>query len=215
MKTKILLIGGGGHCRVVLDLLLSGKKYQIAGIIDSRKRLRDDIFGIPVIGTDRDLPRLFKSGIKYCFISIGSIGDVRPRVKLYELAKKIGFIFPNLISRSALVSSRSSLGAGNYIAPRAIVNAGARIGNNCIINTGAIVEHDCRIGDFSHISPGSVLSGGVSIGYRSHIGAGSVVIQNVKIAQKVVIGAGSVVTKDIPEGVVVYGNPCRERRKDA
>ena len=215
MKRKILLVGAGGHCKVILDLLLSGKEYKIAGIIDLKERLKDNIFGISVIGTDRDLPRFYKSGIKYCFISVGSIGDARVRVKLYSFAKKIGFIFPNLISPDALVSSRSCLGAGNYIAPGVIINAGARIGNNCIINTGAIVEHDCRIGDFAHLSPGAVLGGGVSIGDYSHIGAGSVVIQNVKIAEKAVIGAGSVVTRNVPEGVVAYGNPCKERKRNA
>lgn len=215
MKSKILLVGAGGHCKVILDLLLSCKEYKIAGIIDLRERLKDNILGIPVIGTDRDLSHFFKSGIKHCFISVGSIGDARVRVKLYSLAKKIGFMFPNLISPKALVSPRSSIGVGNYIAPGVIINAGAQIGNNCIINTGAIVEHDCRIGDFVHLSPGAVLGGGVSIGDYSHIGAGSTVIQDVKIAENTIVGAGSVVTKNIRKGIVAYGNPCKERKKNA
>lgn len=215
MKRKIVLVGVGGHCGVILDLLLSRKEYEISGIIDLKERLGDNIFGIPVIGTDADLPRVFRSGVKYCFISVGSIGNPALRIKLYGLAKKTGFILPNLISSNALISSRISLGEGNYIAPGVIINAGVQIGSNCIINTGAIVEHDCRIGDFVHLSPGSVLSGKVSIGDYSHIGAGSVVIQNVKIAEKAVIGAGSVVTRNIPKDVVAYGNPCKERKRNA
>lgn len=215
MKRKILLVGAGGHCKVIVDFLLCNMEYKIAGIIDLKERLGDKIFGVPVVGTDADLPHFLKSGIKYCFISVGSIGDSGLRAKLCRIAKKTGFILPNLISPDARLSSRISLGEGNYIAPGVIINAGARIGNNCIINTGAIIEHDCRVGDFVHISPGAILSGGVSIGDYSHIGAGSSVIQNVEIGEKTVIGAGSVVTKNIRKGVVAFGNPCKERRLNA
>lgn len=214
MKHKILLIGSGGHCKVVLDLLLRVREYEIAGLIDLRERLGTKVFGFPVIGTDADLTRLFRSGIKHCFISIGSIGDPRLRVNLYGLAKNTGFEFPNLISPDALVSSRVILGGGNYIAPGVVINAQTRIGNNCILNTGALIEHDCKIGDFVHISPGAVLSGGVNIGDYSHIGTGSIIIQNVKIGGKTIIGAGSVVMKDVRKGKVAYGNPCKERKSN-
>ncbi len=199
---------------MVLDLLLRVKEYEVVGIIDLKKRLGTEVFGISVIGIDTDLPRFFKSGIKYCFISIGSIGNPCLRVKLYGFAKKIGFVMPNLISPSALVSSRVILGEGNYIAPGAAINAGTQIGNACILNTGAIIEHDCNVGNFVHLSSGSVLSGGVNVGDNSHIGAGSIVIQNVKIGEKTIIGAGSVVTKNIRKGVIAYGNPCKERKQN-
>jgi len=215
MKPKILLIGSGGHCKVVLDLLLRVKEYEVVGLIDVRKRLGAKVFGTSVIGRDADLPRFFRSGIKYCFISIGSVGDPGLRVKLYGLAKRIGFILPNLISPSALVSSRAILGEGNYIAPWAAINAGTQIGNACILNTGAIIEHDCKIGNFVHISSGAILSGGVSIGAYSHIGAGSVIIQNLRVAEETIIGAGSVVTKNIHKGKIAYGNPCKERKANA
>ena len=215
MKKKILLIGAGGHCKVVLDLLLSSKEYEVAGIIDRKERIGERVLGVPVSGTDSDLPRFFKAGVKHCFISVGSVGDPCLRVKLYDLAKKSGFGFPNLISPYALVSSRALLGKGNFIAPGAVINAGTKIGDNCILNTGAIIEHDCEVGDFVHVASGSVLSGGVSVGDHSHIGTGTFVIQNVKIGEKTVVGAGSVVTKDIRKGVVAYGNPCRERKQNA
>ncbi|MFA5240441.1 MAG: acetyltransferase [Phycisphaerae bacterium] len=215
MKRKILLIGAGGHCKVILDLLAQAGNYGVAGIIDLRERLGSKVLGAPVIGTDADLPRFFKSGIKYCFISVGSIGNPCLRIKLYNSAKKSGFLFPNLISADAKVSSQVSLGEGNYIAPGVIVNAGTQIGNNCIFNTGVIIEHDCRIGDFVHLSPGSILSGGVNIGEGSHIGSGSVIIQNIQIGERTVIGAGSVVTKNIRKGMVAYGNPCKERKTNA
>ncbi|MDD5131501.1 MAG: acetyltransferase [bacterium] len=212
MKQKILLLGSGGHCRVIIDLLLQLRKYEIAGLIDLKKRKGSEIFGFPVIGTDIDLSRLFRSGIKYCFIAVGSIGDPSVRVKLFKKASELGYIFPNLISPEAVVSRLASFGAGNYIAPGVIINAGARIRQHCIINTGAIVEHDCQIGDFAHLSPGAVLSGGVSVGNYSHIGSGTVVIQNVKIGNHTVIGAGSVVTKNVGSHIVAWGNPCKKRK---
>ncbi len=215
MNKKILLVGAGGHCKVILDLLSYSKEYEVSGIIDVKGRLGDKIFVVPVNGSDSDLPRFFKKGVKYCFISVGSVGDTRLRVKLYNLARKSGFIFPNLISPYALVSSRALLGESNFIGPWVTINAGSKIGDNCILNTGAIIEHDCMIGDFVHVSPGVVLSGGVSVGDHSHIGAGSIIIQNVEIGERAIIGAGSVITKNIRKGMVAYGNPCKERKANA
>jgi len=214
VKSKILLLGAGGHSKVILDSLLGDKQYEVAGIIDLKERLGEVIFNIPVLGTNEDLARFFKLGIRHCFISIGSVGDPRLRVRLYTLAKKTGIILPNIISSKALISSRISLGEGNYIAAGVIINAGAQVGNNCIINTAAIIEHDCQIGNFVHLCPGVILSGGVSVGDYSHVGTGSVTIQNVTIGKKTIIGAGSVVTKDIRGGVVAFGNPCKERKKN-
>lgn len=214
MKNKILLIGAGGHCKVVLDVLFSNKEYEVAGIVDLKDLIGSKVLGIPVIGTDPDLPRFFKAGIKNCFITVGSIGRSKTRVNLYNIAKRAGFAFPNVVSPSALVSSQAILGHGNYIAPGVIINAGAKLGSNCIVNTGAIIEHDCTVGDFVHLSPGSILSGGVTIGDHSHIGTGSVVIQNLEIGTNVIVGAGSVVTKNVHKNTVAYGNPCKERKKN-
>lgn len=215
MKYKLLLIGAGGHCKVILDLLLNSQEYEVAGIIDLKERLRDNVFGVKVIGTDSDIPKFYKKGIRHCFISIGSVGNAGLRAKMYNTARRSGFIFPNLVHPSALISYRASLGEGNYIAPGAVINAGARIGNNCIINTGAIIEHDCKLGDFVHLSPGSILSGGVTVGDYSHVGTGSVIIQNLEIGANVIIGAGSVVAKNIRKNMIAYGNPCKERKKNA
>lgn len=213
MKRKILLIGAGGHCKVILDLLLLGKEYEIAGLIDARSRPGLKVSGVSVIGTDNDLPRFLKSGIKHCFIAIGSAGDPYLRVKLYDFVKKLGFVLPNLISPYALVSTHVVLGEGNYIAPGVFINAGTKIGDNCILNTGAIIEHDCKVGSFVHISPGSLLSGGVTVEDQAHIGAGSIIIQNLKVGKSAIIGAGSVVVEDIRKGAVAYGNPCKEKKR--
>jgi sugar O-acyltransferase (sialic acid O-acetyltransferase NeuD family) len=212
MKHKLLLIGAGGHCKVVVDLLLRSKEYDVVGIVDLKERIGDNISGIQVVGTDSDLPAFYKKGIKYCFISIGSIGDPDLRVKSFNSAQKIGFEFPNLIHPSALISSQATMGCGNYIAPKVVINAGSQIANNCIINTGTIVEHDCKVGNFVNLCPGSLLSGRVHIGDYSHIGTGSIVSHGLIIGTRVIIGVGSVVVKNMPNSVISYGNPCKERK---
>lgn len=214
MKRKLLLIGGGGHCKVILDLLSESKEYEAAGIIDLKERVNGNLSGVPIAGIDSDLPGFFGKGIRHCFISAGSVGVPGLRVKLYNIARKIGFAFPNLIHPFAVVSSRASLGGGNYVAPGAIINAGTKIGDNCIVNTGAIIEHDCLIGDFVHIASGAVLSGNVSVGRNTHIGAGSAVIQGIKIGGNSVVGAGSVVVDNIGPGCLAFGNPCKFIRKN-
>jgi len=214
MKHKVLLIGAGGHCKVVLDLLQQSKDYQAAGIIDKKTRVGEKVLGVPVAGTDADLLKFFKKGIKYCFIAVGSVGDPSLRAKLFDLGCKAGFSFPNLVHPKAIISSHASLGEGNYIAPGAIINAGARIGDHCIINTGVIIEHDCSVGDFVHIASGAVLSGNVSVGKNTHLGTGVSVIQGIKIGSNSVVGAGSVVVKDIASGVIAFGNPCKFIKKN-
>lgn len=212
MKHRLLLMGGGGHCGVILDHLLQEKEYQVVGILDVNESLGKEVLGVPVVGTDKDLPKLFKQGIKHCFISAGSVGNPAIRIKLHDLALRAGYQFPNVIHPSALISPRASLGQGIYVAPYAVINVNAVIGDQCIINTGAIIEHDCAIGDFVHVASGVVLSGGVKVGNFSHIGTGAQVIQYLHIGAKTVVGAGSVVTKNIRQGVVAWGNPCKERR---
>jgi len=210
---KIILVGGGGHCKVVIDALLQQDKYDIVGIIDLQERVGNKISGIPIIGADSELENYYKKGIRFSLITTGSIGNPNLRIKLFNLAKKIGFEFPNVVHPNATVSKSAEIGKGNYIAPGVIINSGSIVGNNCIINTGALIDHDCRIGDFVHIAPGVVVSGGVDIGKYSHIGTGSSIIQNLKIGKNTIIGAGSVVVKDIGDNIVAYGNPCKKRKK--
>ena len=206
-KKKLLLIGGGGHCHSVIDSLLFANAYDEIGIVDNK--LTSSCLGVPVIGTDNDLYSLFKNGWKYAAITVGSVGNVSIRKRLFQMAKEIGFMVPTIIDQSAIIAKRVIIEEGCFIGKRAILNAGAILHTCCIVNTGSIVEHDCEIGEFSHISPGSVLCGQVLVGNNTHIGAGSVVRQQIKIGPNALIGAGSVVVENIPENVKAYGNPCR------
>ena len=204
---KLLLIGGGGHCRSVLDCVLSTGKYKEIGIVDNDTSI--PVLGIPIIGTDDDLSKLFSAGWTDTFVSIGGIGSTVLRRKLYERAKELGFTIPSIIDPSAIIARGIEVKEGVFVGKKVVVNTGSKIDNCAIINTGAVIEHDCIVGAFTHISPGTILCGQVSIGGDTHIGAGSVVRQGIKIGHNSLIGAGSVVVKDLPDNVKAYGNPCR------
>lgn len=207
---KIILLGGGGHCKSIIDTIQTSNLYKIVGIIDLKQNIGQYINGIEVVDSDENLMKYKKAGIENAFISIGSIGNTLVRRKLYDLAKKIGFNIPKIIDNSAIVSKDTEIFDGTFIGKGAIVNTKSVIGLNCIINSGSIVEHDCSIDDFVHISSGVTLCGGVRIGENTHIGANSTVIQYKTIGENVVIGAGSVVIKNIRNNVKAYGNPCKE-----
>lgn len=210
MGNKILLVGGGGNCRSIIDVLLEEDEYDVIGIVDKTKTdmsfLSEKVF---YAGSDTELEELFKDGWDKAFISLGSVGDTSIRRHLYSLVKKVGYIVPNIVSKTAVVSERCKLGEGVFVSKGAVINVCSTIGNCCLINTNSVIEHDCEVGDFVHVSPGAVLCGGVKIGADSHIGAGSVVKQYLTIGNNTIIGMGSVVTKDLSSDSVYYGNPCK------
>jgi len=207
---KILLIGAGGHSKVILDTIIENNEYDEIGIIDTIKHNGTIISGVSVIGKDEDLKRFFDLGYKYAFIAVGSIGNSQIRRRILYLLKKIGFMFPIIVDKSAIISPYSNIMEGTYIGRNVVINSHTKVGKHAIINTGSIIEHDNIIGDFVHISPGSVLCGNVMIGNDTHIGANSTVINNTKIGSKSIIGIGSVVLKDVKSKVTAYGNPCKE-----
>ena len=206
---KIILVGGGGHCKSIINSINDLKQFEIVGIVDKKHK---ECLGldIDIIGSDEDLNSLYKSGIKNAFIGVGSIGNPNIRIKLYNLLKGIGYSFPIIIDKTAIVSSNSMIEEGVFIGKGAIINTNAVIKKQCIINSGAIIEHDCKINEFVHLAPGATLSGGVYIGKRTHIGTNSTIIQNINVGNDVIIGAGSVIVKNVKDGTKVYGNPGRE-----
>lgn len=204
---RLLLIGGGGHCASVLDSVLRAGEYEKVGIVDGNASV--SIMGVSVAGSDGDLPELLKNGWTHAFISVGSIGDVKLRRKLYSMVKELGFAVPSIIDPSAVIAGNADIAEGVFIGKNSVVNTGAVIGTCAIINTSSVVEHDCSVGEFCHVSPGAVLLGNVKVGNNTHIGAGSVVRQGTKIDEDVLVGQGSNVVSDIESGVTAFGNPCR------
>lgn len=206
----IILIGGGSHCKSVIDSLNFMNEWNIIGILDIEEKVGNSVNGIKIIGTDNDLKFYKDQGIEYAFITIGGVGDNTIRRKLFNKVKDVGFSLPILIDPTAIISSNVNIEEGTFIGKGVIVNTDTRIGKNCIINTGVIIEHDGNIHSHIHIAPGTTLSGSVTIDEGSHIGTNSTIIQDVKIGKNTLIGAGSVVVKDIGDNKKAFGNPCRE-----
>lgn len=210
---KIVLVGGGGHCKVIIDLLQKMKEYQIVGITEKDIKV-EKVLDIPVIGDDIILEELYNKGVNYAFISLGAIDNLLRRKALFEKVKTIGFQFPVLIHPSAIISQYAKIGEGSCLMAGAIVNADAQIGENAIINTGTIIEHDCIVGNNVQISPGAILAGQVEVKDNTFIGMGCKIKQGITIGENTIIGAGSVVTKNIPANSVAYGVPATIKRKN-
>lgn len=202
---RIVFIGGGGHGKSVLDTALRMNIFQEIVITDYNMDQDSEIMGCKVVGNDSELASVFAKGIRQAFIAVGSIENTKMRHAIYEKAKEIGFVFPNIIDPSAIVSKTAVLGAGVFVGKNAVVNSFADIGDMAIINTGAIIEHECKIGSFTHVSVNAVICGRSAIGNDSFIGAGSTVIQCVDIGSNAVIGAGSIILKDVEAENNVHG----------
>ena len=204
---KLVLVGGGGHCKSVLDTILRLNTYSEVVITDCKLAAGTRILGCEVVGNDEMLSELFKKGFRNAVITIGSIKSTDIRREAFLKAEAVGFNFPRIIDPSAVVSGSASIGTGVYIGKNAVVNVDAVIDDMAIINTGAIVEHECRIGEFTHVAVGAVVCGGAEIEKDILIGANAVVIQGVKIGRSSIIGAGSVVLRDVPENSKVVRFP--------
>jgi sugar O-acyltransferase (sialic acid O-acetyltransferase NeuD family) len=204
MAKAIYLLGGGGHASVLVDMLKENG-IDIAFICSPKVDPSRKILTATPILDDEDV-LLDKDSTEIELVNgTGSLPGNTLRKELFCKFTEYGFLFSQVISKHAVISSFSTLGHGVQIMPGAIVQAGAVIGDNTIINTGAIIEHDCIIGKHNHIAPGVTLSGQVLTGDNVHIGSGATVIQNVSIGAGTVIAAGAIVTKHIESEKIVFG----------
>jgi len=204
MTDSILVLGAGGHGKVVADCALSCG-LAVAGFIDDAVRPGLQVLGIPVLGPLSELPRLrTRAGA-----IVVAIGDSAKRVALIDHCRSIGLRTPALIHPSAAVSRFATVDDGTVVLAQAAINAGAQVGVGVIVNTGATVDHDCIVGDGVHVCPGAHLAGSVRIGRFSWIGIGSSVKQGTVIGNNAVIGAGAAVVADVEDGVTVVGVPAR------
>jgi len=173
MKEKIVLIGAGGHCHSVIDVIELTNKYEIIGIVDTKENIGKQVLDYKVIACDDDLETIFQT-CKNAVITVGQIKSNQIRVKLFEILTKIGFNLPIIISPLAYVSKHSSIDEGTIIMHHVFINANVKIGKNCIINSKALIEHDVVVEDNCHISTGSVLNGGVVVKENTFFGSNSV-----------------------------------------
>jgi len=201
---RLLVIGAGGHARVVIDIARAAGFDPSAALDPSE--VGSVCNGVKVIGGDDLAEREYSLGMRSAVVAIG---DNRLRMKLGQRLRTIGFALPPLIHPSAMLSPSARVGEGSVVMPLAIINASAAIGEMVIINSGAIIEHDCKIGDGAHVAPGCCLGGTVSVGTGTLVGIGSVVRPEAQIGDFAVIGAGSTVIRNIAGHGVATGCPAR------
>ena len=206
----VIGLGAGGHAKVVIEILRLMGNCECVGLLDPKRALwGTEVLDVPVLGDDSLLPELYRKGVNYAFIGLGTIGDTRPRRGLYEKARREGLQIVNAIHPQAVISPAVEIGHGPTIMAGAVINANAQLGDNVIVNTGAIIEHDCTIGDHVHVATGARLASTVHVDGGAHIGVGASVRQCIRIGRNAIVGAGAVVVDDVPNDVVVEGVPAR------
>ena len=206
MKRPLILIGGGGHCKSVIEVAESAG-YEIKGILDMPDEVGKEVLpGHKVIGTDDEIPQY----VEECdfIITVGFIKNPALRIKLYNKVKAAGGRLATIIASTAHVSKYAELGEGTVIMHQAFVNAGAHIGANCIINTFVNIEHDAEVGNQCHISTVTMVNGECKIGENCFIGSQSVCANCIEIASDIIVGAGSVVRKSVRVKGIYAGNPA-------
>ena len=188
IKPNIVLIGGGGHCISVIDIIENGNEFNIIGILDSNSEEKN-ILGYKILGGDDLIPELVHKNT-YFLITVGQIKNNCPRKKISKVLTKNNAKIATIISPLAYVSKHAKIGLGTVIMNYAVVNAKAKIGKNCIINTMSNIEHDVLIGDYCHISTCAVINGNSEIGSGTFIGSNSTISNNISIKENSVISAG-------------------------
>jgi sugar O-acyltransferase (sialic acid O-acetyltransferase NeuD family) len=189
---EIILIGAGGHCKSVIDIIEQDGQFKIIGIVDKPELIGMDILGYPIIGEDSDLESLAKI-YSYALVTVGQIRSSETRIRLFNLAKKAGFSLPIIISSRAYVSQHADVFDGTVIMHDVLINAGVSIGSNCIVNSKTLIEHDSKILDHCHISTSVTINGGVVIEEGCFIGSGVVTNNSITIKRNSFIKAGSII----------------------
>lgn len=208
MSFPVIVIGGGGHAKVLIDTLLV-LTVNILGFTDCNAvNIFQTIRGTRVLGDD-DIILQYRTDSIRLVNGLGSTKSTNKRREIFEYFKSRGYSFATVIHPASVISRDVEISEGAQIMAGAIIQPGSRIGKNTIINTRVSVDHDCLIGDHVHLAPGVTLSGMVKVGSDSHIGTGATVIQGIHIGQNSLIGAGALVLKDVPAGRAAVGVPAQ------
>jgi UDP-perosamine 4-acetyltransferase len=209
---RIVVVGAGGHAKVVLESLAASEVNEIVGLTDpDRGKWGTLLGGYPVLGGDDVLPTLRGEGVDGAIIALGAN---RLRSRLFEHAIALGFKMVNAIHPRSWISPSARIGDGVVVMAGAVINANARIGDNVIINTGATVDHDCHVGNHAHIAPGCHLGGNVQVGTGTLVGIGASVIPDKRIGQWSIVGAGAVVVRDLPDNCIATGVPAAVKNRN-
>jgi UDP-perosamine 4-acetyltransferase len=209
MNRPVIVIGAGGHAKVLVDaMLLAG--VEILGLLDcNAKQAPEVVLGVPVLGDESLLEEHHPDSV-LLVNAVGSVMNLQARRSVYEKWRSRGYEFTAVAHPGAIVSEDAEVSAGVQVLAGAVVGPGSFVGENTIVNTNAVVDHDCWIGAHCHIAPGAALSGGVVVGVQTHVGVGSSVIQNIRLGGECLVAAGAVVVQDVPDTARVRGVPAGE-----
>lgn len=202
---KLILVGGGGHCKSVIDVAESAG-FHIQGVLDISENVGKKVLDYSIIGTDDQIPDYVNDAV--FIVTVGHIKDASLRIKLHQKIVDAGGTLATIIASTAHVSKYAQIEEGSVVMHQAVVNADASIGRGCIINTFANIEHDAKIGDYCHISTGAMINGNCVVGNETFFGSQSVMVNGIEITPGCVIGAGSLVRKNIMQRGIYSGNPA-------
>jgi sugar O-acyltransferase (sialic acid O-acetyltransferase NeuD family) len=204
---EIILIGGGGHAKVVIDILEERGDYNILGIIAKNKGDGIGIGGYQILGNDNDLQELFNKGVKFAAMGVGGYTNNTLRKRIYEDLKRIGFQVISAIHPTASISRTVLMGEGNVVFSGVVIGPYVRLGNNIIVATGSTIDHDSVLKDHSLISAGVTVGAETQIEEGALLALGSKIISGITICKGALIGAGAVITRNISEPGTYVGIP--------
>jgi len=202
---KILILGAGGHGKVIAEVAEAMHNWQGIAFLDDRFASLNGTLRWPVLDSIRHANRFVSD---YSDVAV-AVGDSAMRLGWLSMLAAHGFQVPVLMHPSAWLSPSATLGAGSVVMANATIQADARLGQGCIVNTGASVDHDCKLGDGVHVCPGASLGGDVVVGDSSWLGIGCSVIQGIRIGGHVTVGAGAAVINDLSDAQTAVGVPAR------
>lgn len=213
MSIEVLIIGAGGHGKVVLDILRASAAYKPVAFLDADPALANtSISNLPVLGQINLLPKLRQQQkLKHAIVAIG---DNRSRQSYIKNLRDHDFTLINALHPTAHVSPSAKLGSGIVVCPTAVVGTEASLADGVIVNTGAIVDHECIIEECVHLAPGSLLAGRVRVEQGAFVGLGAKVIQCLTVGQWSTLGAGATIIRDVPPNTTVIGTPARTLQKN-
>ena len=208
---EIVVVGGGGHAKVVISILKKLDRYKVRGYTDLENR--GVLLDIPYLGSDAELGLLRAQSLSLdVVIAVGQVGLGRQRNELWDRMQPLDLGFPVIVSPDAIVNEGVALGEGTVVMDGAVINSGARIGRGAIVNSNSTVEHDVELEDWVHVAPGATISGGTKIGRHSMIGAGATVIEGIEIVAGCIVGAGATAVRNLMDAGVYVGCPARRIR---
>ncbi len=207
MKPSLLIVGGGGHGKVVADAAMATGAWKRIAFLDNHWHSLGRVLGLEMLGANDAMERLRPEFDDL----LVALGDNDRRMDLLDRGRALGYILPVLRHPDSSVSPTARIGEGTVVFAQAAVNPAAEIGRGVIINTGAAIEHDCRIGDGGQVSPGACMGGEARLGAQAFLGINASVLPKVSVGEGTTVGAGAAVIRDLPRNVVATGVPARVR----